>query len=259
MNATSVFITGTDTDAGKTVVGTAVLNILRGRGIDAVPMKPIQTGCAESDSKTVGPDLRFYLEMGDIGPVAERERQKMELYKFNPACSPHLAAHEAGCEIEFPPIVDALQWLHNRHDCVVIEGAGGVLAPIAGRLTMLDLMRVLGLPVILVARPGLGTLNHTLLSLRELRRVGLQVLGVVICSTQPVPWGMIENNNRRTIEDIGETTILGCLPFIPGIGNGRCTPAEFRRIAVKNINLDLLSQCIPTEQGFQPQMKKDEA
>lgn len=238
MEANGIFITGTDTEAGKTVAGAALLSILRAQGVDTVPMKPIQTGCTERDGIMSSPDLQFCLDMAELGPISAEERQRMEVYQFLPACSPHLAAADADCRIDFSPIVTALQWLQNRHQCVLVEGAGGVMVPIAGSLTMLNLMQTLELPVILVARPGLGTLNHTLLSLRVMRQAGLQVLGVIICATRPLPWGWIEKDNRRTIENLGETPVLGCLPFIPGVENGQCTAEELRRVATERIDLD---------------------
>ncbi len=237
MKTNGIFITGTDTDVGKTVVAAAFLAMLRARGVDAIPMKPIQTGCREDAAGgLVSPDLELCLELAEIRATAA-ERELMGIYKFKPACSPHLAAVEAERIIELPPIVNAVHALQERHDCVLVEGAGGVLVPLAGRLTMLDLMQALGLPVILAARPGLGTINHTLLSLHELRRAGLQVLGVVMCQTQPLPWGAIEQDNWQTIERLGNTTVLGCLPYLPGIGTGQVTPQAFLTAVEENLSL----------------------
>ena len=94
----------------------------------------------------------------------------------------------------------------------MVEGAGGVLAPLSLRRTMVDLMRALALPVVLVARPGLGTLNHTLLSLRELRRAGLQVRGIVLNAAQRSRPGLIERDNRATIEAMSGVPVIAALP-----------------------------------------------
>ncbi len=102
----------------------------------------------------------------------------------------------------------------------VVEGAGGVLAPLGGGNLMVDLMGALGLPVVLVARPGLGTINHTLLSLRELRRAGLEVRGVVFNETAPRETGYIERDNLETVARLGAVDVLGSLPFVPGLGGG---------------------------------------
>lgn len=95
---------------------------------------------------------------------------------------------------------------------------------------MLDLMVLLGLPVLIVSRPGLGTINHTLLSLRVLRDAGLDVAGVVFCETEAVEWGEIENDNRRTIERLGDLPVLGAIPHIDGLDADRVPPGAFREI-----------------------------
>ncbi len=226
MNTNSVFITGTDTDLGKTVVAAALLAIWRAVKLDIVPMKPIQTGCPEEAGKLISTDLRFCLKMAAMTEL-DAEYEMMEVYKFKHACSPHLAAAQAGMQIDFPPIIQAMQELQSRHDGVIVEGAGGVMVPIAGNLTMLDLMQALALPVILVTRPELGTINHTLLSLDQLRRAKLRVLGVIICQSQSMEWGMIEQNNLETIERLGKIKVLGRLPFMPGLNRGEMTATNF--------------------------------
>jgi len=233
----SVSIAGTDTDIGKTAAAAAVLCALRGRGIDAVPMKPTQTGAALEGKRLVSLDLRFCTTMADLMPDPAEEAL-MAPYLFEPACSPHLAAAASGREISFAHIAESLARLLEKRQSVVVEGAGGLLAPLSEEKTQLDLMAQLDLPVILVARPGLGTINHTLLSLRELERAGLRVLGVVFCETQPMEWGEIEKDNWHTIERMGKTRILGRIPFLPGLTEGRIAPADFRRLATQHLHLD---------------------
>ena len=207
-----VFITGTDTGVGKTLVAAAVLMAFREAGADFVPMKPVQTGCEKRNGKLKAPDLEFSLKMSGIKPEAE-ELADMAPYCFAPACSPHLAAREAGATISIPAARRAFQRLAGIHDGVVVEGAGGVLAPLNSRQTMLDLMVAFGLPVVLVARPGLGTLNHTLMSLQVLRGAGLSVMGVVLNQSAPGRWGLIEDDNVRTIERMGKVRIMACMKF----------------------------------------------
>lgn len=231
-----VFITGTDTDVGKTVAAAAVLAALREAGLDAVPMKPVQTGGVQRDGRWTSPDLDFCLRTCDLS-VADDEYQSMTPYIFEPACSPHLAVAKSGRSISLGRITDAFGDLTAAHDCVVAEGAGGVLVPIDGQKTMLDLMAHLALPVILVSRPALGTLNHSLLSLRELRRAGLEVAGVVFCESRPTAWGDIENDNWHTIEHLGQVNILGRIPFLDGLREGQVPPEAFRRDATKHLQL----------------------
>ncbi len=206
-----LFITGTDTGVGKTAVAAAIVSGLRARGIDAVPMKPVQTGCARG----VAPDLQFCLSACDLKPSAAEQR-RMCRYRFTPACSPHLAATLARKPISLARIRKAFDALSREHDLVIAEGAGGVLVPIGQATTMLDLMKALRLPVLLVARPGLGTINHTLLSLRELKRAGLRVLGVVIVKSAPGRTGRIETDNARAIARFGRIPVLATIPFVRG-------------------------------------------
>ena len=208
----SVFITGTDTGVGKTVVAASLLAAARARGINAAPMKPVQTGCVTRGRRLVAPDLEFCLSAADLNP-APQERHWMCPYRFIPASSPHLAAAHAGAHIQKETIRANFRRILKKNDAVVVEGAGGVLVPIDGRQTMLDLMKHLRLPVLLVARSGLGTLNHTLLSLHELRRAKLKVLGVVLVDSRPGKAGPIEKDNLRTIEKMGGVQVLAHLPF----------------------------------------------
>jgi len=228
MSATAqgLFITGTDTGVGKTVVTTALLALLRQRGVDAVPMKPVQTGCRKHHGKFVAPDLAFCLRMAGLIPPAE-ERAWMCPYQFVPACSPHLAAQRARCPIQLQIIRDNFCHLGDRHGVVLAEGAGGVLTPIGGGRNMLDVMRVLKLPALVVTRPGLGTINHTLLTLAALRNARLQIAGVVIADTQDGRWGQIARDNAVTIARLGDVQIIGHMPFLPALADGRMAPSEF--------------------------------
>ena len=206
----SVFITGTDTGVGKTVVAAGLLAAARARGIDAAPMKPVQTGCARNRT---APDLDFCLGAARFKPPFH-ERVWMCPYRFIPACSPHLAARLARKRIRIEKIAASFNRLASLHEAVIVEGAGGVLAPIDEKNTMADIMKALKLPVILVARAGLGTLNHTFLSLRELRRARLQILGVALVEAAPGQWGVIEKDNVRMIEKGGGVPILARLPHM---------------------------------------------
>jgi dethiobiotin synthetase len=210
-----LFITGTDTGVGKTAVLGALLCALRHAGRDAVPMKPVQTGGRCRRQGLVSPDLVFALAAAGLSPDGPEWRW-MCPYIFSPACSPHLAAAQAGRTIRIARIIQAFRRLKTAHEIVLVEGAGGLLVPLNRRETMLDLMRALALPVVVAARPGLGTLNHTLLTLRELRRQGLRVLGVILVCTRPRRWGGIEQSNLETIQRLGQAPVhrLGYRPSL---------------------------------------------
>ena len=206
----NVFITGTDTGIGKTIVAASLLAAARARGIDAVPMKPVQTGCARN---LAAPDLDFCLREARFKPWPP-EQDWMCPYRFIPAGSPHLAARLARRRIQIRKIADGFNHLAALHEAVIVEGAGGVLAPIDERNTMLDIMKALRLPVILVARAGLGTINHTLLSLRELRQAKLKIVGVVLVESVPSKRSAIEKDNFRTIERLSGIPTHAYLPYM---------------------------------------------
>lgn len=212
-----LFVTGTDTGVGKTVVAAGLVRACRRRGIDAVPAKPFQTGFAPTPGRAVG-DLAFCLAAAGLEPAAD-ELALACPHIFEPACSPELAGRITGRFGDVKSAGRCVRDLAGRHDAVVVEGAGGVLVPINETETMLDLMHVLGLPVVLVARRGLGTINHTLLSLEALRGRGLCVLGVVLNGSAAGKSGFVEEDNPRAISTFGGTGVLGNVPKLPGLAD----------------------------------------
>lgn len=211
-----LFVTGTGTDAGKTVAAAGFLRLFRSRGIDAVPMKPVQTGARRDEDGTLSaPDLDRSLAAARLSPNAA-ERALMAPFLYEPACSPHLAARLYGRPVDPDAILAAAEKLAARHDALVVEGAGGVLVPIDERRTMADLMARFGLPVVLVSPGGLGAINHALLSIEAIRSRGLRLLGVVMTETRPVPEvaRYIHEDNARTIAEAGRTRILARIPYL---------------------------------------------
>jgi dethiobiotin synthase len=186
------FVTGTDTDVGKTV-----LSSLLCAALPAVYWKPIQTGAREgTDRQTIARLL------GDgAGAVAP------ETYLFDDPVSPHLAAQSSGMEICIGKI--AVPRLDSALP-LVVEGAGGVMVPINRSQFMTDLMLHLALPVVLAARSTLGTINHTLLSLQCLESAGIQTRGVVLIGPE-------NPENRAAIEHYGRTRVIGHIPMLPEI------------------------------------------
>jgi len=188
--ADDFFVTGTDTNVGKTVLS-ATLCAARG----ATYWKPIQTGTIE------GSDRDAVMRYAAI-PLTQTLQ---EIYTFEQPLSPHLAARLAGVRID----LDAIH-RPSIPEPLVIEGAGGVLVPINERDLMIDLMRRIDAPVLLAARTSLGTINHTLVSIRALRDNGLTLRGVVMIGEENV-------ENRRAIEHYGNVPVAGWIPPLPSI------------------------------------------
>ncbi len=213
-----IFITGTDTGVGKTVVTAGIVRWLRNRGMDAVPMKPVQTGGKPSAGRFIAPDLEFCLSAAGIRPGGE-ERQLMLPYIYEPACSPHLAGRLARRYPEISRIKDCADRLLTNHQAVVAEGAGGIMVPLNESFTMLDLMKTLAYPVVLVSRFGLGTINHTLLSIQALRAAGIKLIGVVFNHTQEPQSEeqFIEADNPEAIAQFGDVKVLGKIRYVNGL------------------------------------------
>jgi dethiobiotin synthetase len=184
------FITGTDTGIGKTTVAALLCAAL-----DAVYWKPIQTGSRQ------GTDRSTVMRLAHL----PRARALPESYLFAPPVSPHLAAQRARVRIDLRKIkMPRIPADAN----LIVEGAGGVLVPINGKQLMTDLMRHLKLPVLLVARTSLGTINHTLLSLAALRAARLKIHGVVMVGAPD------RLENRLAIEHYGGVQVVGVLPIL---------------------------------------------
>jgi dethiobiotin synthetase len=212
-----VFVTGTDTGVGKTRIAAGLVRRLRSAGVGAVPMKPVQTGAVrDARGRLASPDVEEVLATAGL-LLSAGEREDLATYLFEPACSPHLAARLAGREIDLARIAARAARLAARHGAVVVEGAGGVLVPLGPAATMLDLAAALGLPAVIVARAGLGTLNHVLLTVGALRRVGVPVAGVVLNDPEPADeasrW--LRDDNARALDERG-APVLARVPFSPG-------------------------------------------
>lgn len=217
------FITGTNTDTGKTLTTATILRLLRQNGKDAVAAKPVQTGVlAELDGCALAPDMEVYRQASGFSPSAE-DLPLCFQYGFEPACSPHLAARLAGVRIDLAEVARKLALLGERHDCVLVEGAGGALVPLNEQETLLDLMRLLNLPVILTADNKLGMINHALLTLQALRAARIQIEGVIINhvhSGAPKESYLLDEN-IRAVEGFGKVRILGVIPHFPNFSPER--------------------------------------
>ena len=205
-----VFVAGTDTEVGKTVIAAALGSALRGRGVDVGVMKPIASGGA--------PSL-------DALMLKKAAATDDDLELINPIClteplAPSIAAEIDGVEIDLDAIRRARDELGRRHDVMIVEGIGGWLVPICEGVTSADIAVEFGLPVLIVARPGLGTINHTLLTLEAVRRRSLPVLGVVINRFNAAAATVAERTNPDQIERYGRVKVLAVVPDIQEVQTG---------------------------------------
>jgi dethiobiotin synthase len=233
-----IFIAGTGTDVGKTVVTAGVFRWLRQHSSSAMVMKPVQTGCrVGEDGRMIAPDIDFVLQAANVD-VDQETLAHLAPYLFGPACSPHLAARMAGQRIEIDKILASARWLASRHQRLVVESAGGVAVPLNESQTMLDLAWELGMPVLLVGHSGLGTINHVLLSLEAIRRRGCNLLGVILNDIAPVsgPDSYIHDDNVRAIESFGKVQGVTHIPYLGD-------PPDMGRLDSSLHNCEFLKEC----------------
>ena len=202
-----LLVTGTDTGVGKTRICGFLAGYLHRHGVRVVTQKWVQTGCAEQAE-----DLLAQQELGafDADPALAAWRNP---YCFPLPASPHLAAEEAGREIESARITVAYRELAARHELVIVEGAGGLLVPLRRHLLLADLAGELGLSALLVVRNGLGCVNHALLTIEALRQRNMPLLGVIFNRITGEGDERILRDNPRIIAEISGVTVLGELPY----------------------------------------------
>jgi dethiobiotin synthetase len=199
-----VFVTGTDTGVGKSVLAAAICAALVERGELVAAFKPAVTGLDEDPGER-GHDHELLASVANAGQSPE----DIAPYRFGPATSPHLAAELVGVEIDPAALRDAARRAAWDADALVVEGVGGLLVPLTPTYLVLDFAADLGLPIVIAARPGLGTINHTLLSVEAARAAGLDVAAIVM-----TPWPSepqtIEVSNLETVARLAAlpTTVL---------------------------------------------------
>jgi len=199
-----VFVTGTGTEVGKTVVAAAIARTLAAEGKRVAVFKPAVTGLdegVETDHALLRRASGSDQSDGQIAP-----------YRYGPPASPHLAAELAGEEINPERLRQTAQAATENADAIVCEGVGGLLVPLSPTYLVRDLAADLGYPLVVVAGPGLGTINHTLLTLEAARAAGLEVAAVVITPWPEEPTE-IETSNRETIAAHGNVPVLTLPPI----------------------------------------------
>jgi dethiobiotin synthetase len=203
-----LFVTATDTGVGKTEVACALVSGARAAGLDVGAMKPAQSGLTPAEPSDAE---RLRAAAGGGDPF-----ELVCPYQFEAPLAPGVAARLSGVEISMERILEAARTLAARHQALVVEGAGGLLVPLTPRQTYADLAVALGLPVLVVARAGLGTVNHAALTVEALRARGLTVIGLVLNRTMPVDDPSVPHNAAE-LEKLTGLRVLASLPYLRDI------------------------------------------
>jgi dethiobiotin synthetase len=204
-----LFITGTDTGVGKTILSAALLAAMAAEGKRIRAYKPVLTGLEDPSEIAARGDWPADHEL--LAAMAGMDPEEVAPLRYGPAVSPHLAAQLAGERIDPMQLIAGAD---EGEGILIVEGVGGLLTPLAEDYTICDLAVALSLPLLIAARPGLGTINHTLLTLRHARAAGLQVRAVVLTPWPAEPTEM-ERSNRSTIAGMGAVEVAG-LPLVRG-------------------------------------------
>ncbi|GAB4558040.1 MAG: dethiobiotin synthase [Haliangiales bacterium] len=207
------FITGTDTEVGKTTMARALLAAATAAGLDSRCFKPAESGCPSDERGALQPQdaLALWRAGGQ-----RQDRDSVCAYRFRDPVAPGVAAAREGVSIDFAVLAQAVDALRAENpDLLIVEGAGGLLVPMGEGRMIRDLARMLSMPLLVVARPSLGTINHTLLTVESARASGIEVAGVVFSAAA----GNVDRDavasNRAEIEAASGVTVFGCLPHLP--------------------------------------------
>lgn len=206
----SIFVTGTDTDVGKTVVTAGLAAVMQGLGYYMGVYKPVQSGAIDGGDRLISPDLHF---VHSIDPNVLIK----STYDFINPVAPSLAASVEGVEINVNNFIKDYNEMKKKCDLVIVEGAGGILAPVYKNFSNRDLIKLLKLPLLIVARPDLGTINHTLLTIEAAKNHSIDILGIVISNYPQDTDDLAIKTSPEIIESLSGVKVLGILPKIDGL------------------------------------------
>lgn len=227
------FVTATDTGVGKTVVSGALIRLLMFLGRSVFAMKPIESGCGRQGDTLVPFDGMFLKQAAHM-PEA--------LSSVTPCCfesplSPLAASEREPREINPEQFRKTFYRLFRKYDTAVVEGIGGLMVPIRSDYFVIDLAREFDLPLIVVARPGLGTLNHTMLTVKYALKEGLKVAGVVINYANPPENTEAEKTNVQVLGQICPAPVIGSLPYLKSLDED-----VLEKTALKNLDAELIQK-----------------
>ncbi len=230
-----LFITGTDTGVGKTVVSGIIISLLKPTGLSVGAMKPFETGCLKRDDLLIPSDGLFLKNVSHM----DESLNHVTPFALEKPLAPMVAAHLDVIEIDIKKIWKIFNKLKERYDVIIVEGVGGIMVPIKRDYFVLDMARDFGFPVIVVSRPILGTINHTLLTVNYALEHGLDVRGVIINYSSPPQGDLAEETNPGVISELSSVPLLGVIPYID-----RFDDESLRKTALKYLDVDAIKKIV---------------
>jgi len=214
-NTKGFFITGTDTGVGKTIISAALIKAIQTLGLKSCGMKPIETGCKQTENRK-GTDSLIPSDGAFLREITGTD-ESIDLItpvRFENPLAPLPASEIEDKPIDLDKIKTAYRELSSRYDVIIVEGIGGLLVPIKREYFVIDLAKDFGFPIIVVSKPGLGTINHTMLTVNYAIKEGLDVAGIIINYTRPPEKTLAEVTNPDIIRQISSVPLLGVFPFL---------------------------------------------
>jgi dethiobiotin synthetase len=226
-----IFIIGTDTEVGKTVVSAGLMHLLLGNKHKAAYFKPVASGEVLLNGSSQSTDASF---VKTVSGFAE-DPENITPFSFKNAVAPHFAARLESRTIDLAVIQKTLQYLKNSYEMIIAEGAGGLAVPLNDQGFMqYDLIRELGFPCLLVCRTGLGTINHTLLTLRFAKSAGLAIKGIVMNGDRQTD---TEIDNIETIKKLSGIAAIFTIPALKGVDTEKLQPGNIADVFEKTIDI----------------------
>lgn len=233
-----LFITATDTEVGKTCITGAIAAALKARGIAAGVVKPVASGCiADVNGRLVSADATFLMMAAGMG---EEWRQQVNPVCLAPALTPAVAAAESGVTIDVAQLLDISRAMLTRSPVTLIEGVGGITAPLWQDYLVADMMLALGLPGLLVTRPDLGTINHTVLTAQYASQRGIRLAGIIINRWPEDAVTVLEQSNLEYMERLTGLPVLGKFPLVPEVISGPKAMSRLAELAEKHLPISQL-------------------
>ncbi|MEI7473491.1 MAG: dethiobiotin synthase [bacterium] len=229
----NIFITGTDTDVGKTVVTAGIAAVMQSLGYSVGVYKPVQSGAVKKNNEYFSPDLCF------VNLIDPHIKTKCSYY-FNYPVSPYLAAIIEKVSVDKKKLLQDYNEFRNECDFILVEGAGGLLVPIYHDYLMANLAKDLQTPLVIVAKPDLGTINHTLLTIEAAKSRNIQIAGVIISNYPQNTKDIAMRTASHFIKELSGVEVLGTLPRIESLRKGLINPEQLIDAVINNIDVQSL-------------------
>jgi len=228
-----IFITGTSTEVGKTVVSAGLAMALKEKGLRVGVMKPVATGCLGGEKNLIPADAAFLME------AAQNEYTGLSSpSRFRNPLAPYVASALEKREVNVEAIHEAYEELRKYYDYVIVEGIGGLMVPLRNDYFVTDLIRDFKLPLVIVSSPGLGAINHTLLTVDAAKIRGFDVKGIIFNRTATTNYSLAEMTNPKTIYELSGVPVLGSLPELEGVSVEHCRFGKLKEVFSQRIQID---------------------